>query len=279
MTKTDNKTYTVYVHINKVNNKAYVGQTCQSVQARWRKNGKGYKGQTKFINAIEKYGWDNFDHIILATGLTFEEADKKEQEYVKLYDSINNGYNIQEGGHPGGPDFSRPWKNHKREEIPIPEIEPYIKSKDKYENLGQGRRGQGSHLIICVNNGQVFETMKAAAEWANVTPEAISDVCRHETTSSGNSPETGERLVWQYLEEYEKNPIKLEDIELFKKPTYNSRKVLQLDPNTLEVLNVYNSITEAGRAIGHPNLAKNFKSIVKNNYTAYSYKWRYSEDN
>ena len=35
------KTWTVYMHTNKINNKVYVGITSQKVQNRWN-NGKGY---------------------------------------------------------------------------------------------------------------------------------------------------------------------------------------------------------------------------------------------
>ena len=35
--------YTVYVHINNINGKMYVGYTGMDVEVRW-KNGNGYKG-------------------------------------------------------------------------------------------------------------------------------------------------------------------------------------------------------------------------------------------
>lgn len=39
--------------------KKYIGQTKQKVEKRWNR-GKGYKTSSKFYNAINKYGWDNF---------------------------------------------------------------------------------------------------------------------------------------------------------------------------------------------------------------------------
>lgn len=45
-----------------------------------------------------KYGWVNFEHIILAEVETQEEADFLEQKYIQEYNCINGGYNIALGG-------------------------------------------------------------------------------------------------------------------------------------------------------------------------------------
>lgn len=89
--------YIVYMHENKINNKKYIGITNCSMRKR-SNNGKGYKGCTKFYNAIEKYGWDNFRHKILYKGLSKEEAELKEKEMIKQYNTQVDGYNINEGG-------------------------------------------------------------------------------------------------------------------------------------------------------------------------------------
>lgn len=50
-------------------------------------------------NAIKKYGWDNFEHEILKTGLTKEEAKKYESYYIKQYNTLAPfGYNLTGGG-------------------------------------------------------------------------------------------------------------------------------------------------------------------------------------
>ena len=64
--------YKVYVHISP-NGKRYYGITKQEPKKRWQ-NGKRYGYNDHFTNAINYYGWDNFDHIIWASGLTQEEA-------------------------------------------------------------------------------------------------------------------------------------------------------------------------------------------------------------
>lgn len=93
------KTYCIYMHKNKINGKVYIGQTCQKLDQRFR-NGEGYKKCTYFYKAIQKYGWNNFEHIVLENGLTLNQANKREQYYIKLYNSNNksNGYNSTSGG-------------------------------------------------------------------------------------------------------------------------------------------------------------------------------------
>ena len=91
--------YTIYIHRNKINNKAYIGQTCLNVRARWE-NGNGYRNNKYLYRAIEKYGWDNFEHIIWAENLTLEEANSVEELLIALFNTTNNsyGYNLRAGG-------------------------------------------------------------------------------------------------------------------------------------------------------------------------------------
>lgn len=92
--------YIVYKHTNKFNNKVYIGITSQTPERRWGKNGSGYVSSPHFHSAIQKYGWDNFEHLILYTDLTKEEACQKEQELIEYFDATNReyGYNSTSGG-------------------------------------------------------------------------------------------------------------------------------------------------------------------------------------
>ena len=90
----------IYKITNIQNNKVYIGQTCQSCTKRFGKKGAGYDKSPHFYAAIQKYGWDNFEHLIILSGVTKEEAEQKEIELIKKYNSVNpqKGYNIENGG-------------------------------------------------------------------------------------------------------------------------------------------------------------------------------------
>ena len=90
--------YNVYKHTNLVNHKSYIGITSQKCENRWGINGKGYELQPKFYHAIQKYGWNNFQHDVLYTNLDKETALKIEANLIKTYDTIENGYNVSPYG-------------------------------------------------------------------------------------------------------------------------------------------------------------------------------------
>ena len=92
----------IYIHTNKINGKKYIGQTCQEPEIRW-KNGSNYKSSTYFYSAIQKYGWNNFDHKIIAKNLTKKEADLIEKTLIKCFNTTDMrfGYNLCSGGSRG----------------------------------------------------------------------------------------------------------------------------------------------------------------------------------
>lgn len=96
----EEKRYCVYKHTSP-SGKVYIGYTGKNPPEKRWSNGNGYKrGHPYFWKAIQKYGWDNFEHEIIFNYLGRQEALKKERELIALYDSTNpnKGYNMTKGG-------------------------------------------------------------------------------------------------------------------------------------------------------------------------------------
>lgn len=74
------------------NGKCYIGQTKQTLNQRWGTEGRGYQGQ-RVYEAIKEFGWDNIKKELLASDLSSNEATNLEHICIKLYNSIEDGYN------------------------------------------------------------------------------------------------------------------------------------------------------------------------------------------
>lgn len=88
--------WTVYMHIHRDSGRVYVGTTSQPLNNRFRKNGEGYRigygKNTKFYQAILDYGWDSFEHIVVADGLNESDAKHMEEELIAEYHSNDDAY-------------------------------------------------------------------------------------------------------------------------------------------------------------------------------------------
>jgi len=98
--------YCVYCHTSP-DGRRYIGVTCRKPEKRWN-YGKGYKDNTYFTRAIEKYGWDNFKHEILCESLTRRGASQLEKKFIALYETTNRskGFNLDLGGLYGDKELS-----------------------------------------------------------------------------------------------------------------------------------------------------------------------------
>ena len=101
----------IYFIINKVNGKRYVGQTTDFSRRKYthfRSLRENRHANIKLQNAWNKYGEENFViERIIFENTTAVELDELEKYYIKKYDSIDNGYNIMEGGSRGRGNNSR----------------------------------------------------------------------------------------------------------------------------------------------------------------------------
>lgn len=97
-------TGSIYLIVNKINNKKYVGQTVQDVKVRFNSHCLKNSGCPKLRNAIQKYGKENFKIITLKVFACsdFETLHKQldywETWYIEYYHSVEQGYNCTYGG-------------------------------------------------------------------------------------------------------------------------------------------------------------------------------------
>ena len=192
-----NNNYVLYLHIAP-NGKKYFGITRQEVNKRWL-NGKGYKNNEHFTRAINKYGWNNMQHVILADKLLKEEACFFEQIMIALYDTTNpnNGYNKSAGGEYGisGCKRTKEW-NRK-----ISEAKKGKYTGEKCYLYGKtGHNHPKSKSVICITTGYCFGSTGEAARWLNLNNDGggIRQCCNGKSKSAGTLP-NGEPLVWRYI--------------------------------------------------------------------------------
>lgn len=96
------KNYSIYVLRNTINEKVYIGQTCNSIEERFKQHMKSStikkRGTYKIYNAINKYGKNKFYCELLEKDITPEAVDEREIYYIDYYNSYKKGYNSTLGG-------------------------------------------------------------------------------------------------------------------------------------------------------------------------------------
>ena len=93
----------IYKIENIINGKCYIGQS-ENLPIRIKthiNNIKKIKENNKELNIdAEKYGVDNFKSEVIEYW-DISKLDEKEKKYIKLYNSIETGYNTRIGGYEG----------------------------------------------------------------------------------------------------------------------------------------------------------------------------------
>lgn len=92
--------WNIYSRKNKITSQEYIGKTVQSLTKRAGKDGSQYcRKHGPLGQAIEEYGWSNFKSELLETCETEEQANKREQYYIRTRNTLwPNGYNRESGG-------------------------------------------------------------------------------------------------------------------------------------------------------------------------------------
>jgi len=183
-----NGKYTIYYHQNKINNKMYVGITKRKPYIRWGNNGIGYKHCTYFYNAIQKYGWDNFEHVIFASNLTKEEACHMESILINKFQTNDKiyGYNVCEGG--GLPPVQYGERNYffnnhqySGENHPMygkHHTDATRKKMSEHHYDSSGCNNPMSKRVVCVETGVIYPSAIDAQKSTGIPRNNITAACR-----------------------------------------------------------------------------------------------------
>lgn len=175
MMENNEKYYSVYMHICP-NKKVYIGITSKECEERW-KNGRGYANNRHFISAVEKYGWENIQHIIIKKGINKKEACELEKEYIKKFDATNRiyGYNISTGGECSSEGMHHTEEAKKKIGIASSARE---RKKESIELTAKARRKAVNVYDFQLKFIKKCKSIREAEELTGVCNSNISGVCK-----------------------------------------------------------------------------------------------------
>lgn len=205
-----NGNYKVYYHCTP-SGKYYIGITRQTVGQRW-KHGEGYKQSVAFYNAIQKYGWDNISHEVIASNLTKQEACNFEKLLIKILNTTdkNYGYNIAIGGQNSSKkeyenDICKLWENGLSVQEIVSELHicketvaTYLNKNNITKTMRRQRAGEKAHQKtiekykdqVCMlwNHGYTQQEIQNIVQCNLKTVRTILKICNiseHERRSRG----------------------------------------------------------------------------------------------
>ena len=273
----------IYVHKNKYNNKIYIGQTKTSCEQRWQ-NGNGYKPCVYFWKAIQKYGWDNFEHIILFENLSKEMANIIEQELIEKYQCRNPkyGYNIRIGGSHGGLSDESKLKISKAnkgrlvgEKNPMygqPRTEE-TKNKIRQALIGKPGTMLGKHLSEEAK--EKLRQCNLGKTLSQETKDKISQSLKGREFSKETKKKISDALSGREFSDEHKRKISEGRIG---SNNPHAKAVYQRDINTYEIINCFGSMSEASEKTGVRQDSISLTCRGKQR-TAGGYIWEYAETN
>lgn len=221
------KTYKIYLLICNPEEKGYAGQTCQSIELRCRKNGKGYPEGTRIREAFDRHTEDDFVCIILEDGLTKEKANEREVYWISFFNLTDPrfGYNIMKGGIGGDNGKNgRPPKKVFQYSLDGQFIAEYPSASEaerrtgisqsnitncclgKIKSIGKSLWSYQNKSTLTYENHnntpvlqlskegiliKEYSSLKEAEEQTGVSYQNISACCRGKTNSAGGS-------IWKY---------------------------------------------------------------------------------
>lgn len=183
----------IYLVVNNLNGKKYVGVTGRSVEKRMREHqivAQSGRYNGAFHKAIRKYGWESFSFSVIRVCYTRKSAMASE---IEIIDRIKPEYNSTKGG---DGNLGRSMSPEARKRIALKhagnkyrlgathtdEIKSLLRKK-AFENIETWMKYQSlgpkvcARKVLCVDTGEVFTSASEAARVLNVATSALIELC------------------------------------------------------------------------------------------------------
>ena len=269
-------------------NKIYIGQTIEEKERRaafLRKN-KRYSGP-KIEAARKKYGPENFTYEVIFVIESFNKDEirnilnQKEKYFIKLFNSIENGYNLDEGGAYTDSKHIKPASEETLKKRSESMKERYkngykvILSEKAIESI---KDKLSIPIIQYTIQGDFVKEWRSASEAGRVLgirQSLITKVCKKQNQCC-------RQFIFVYKSEYPDVPQKIDTSYLPKKilenperfKTGKTRVVLQYNLQG-ELINTFNSLKEAGELLNYSSVTLGKYCRGKNNHIYKNFKFIY----
>lgn len=165
----------IYKITNLINDKAYIGQTINSLATRFKGHctKRADNAGSYIMRAIQKHGKDNFVVEEIAAASSRAELDILEIYYIKTIGTLApSGYNLEAGGTTNKQyslqsldNISKAQKNRFKTQI--------------HPRLGAcGAKNPRSKPVLCLTNGKIYESGRMAALELGVPRAHVNEIAR-----------------------------------------------------------------------------------------------------
>lgn len=214
--------------------KHYIGQTIdeKSRRSKFLNPNIDYSGP-KINRARHKYGPENFEYEIifavesLIRSEVLEILDDKEIQYIKLFDSFENGYNSNLGGEGGTHIITEDTRKKLSESTTN-----YYKTHDSVKNIAILQYSLNGDFI------QEWKSINEAAREYKIEGTNIGLVCKGKRNHCGN-------YIWRYKHDFKDIPMKIE-----VKTKHSKCKLTQYSLEG-DYIQEWDSISDAAKELGY----------------------------
>lgn len=249
----------IYLIINQINQKKYIGQTRRTIQQRYKEHLKLASSDDKrhLYRAMRKYGVNNFTIQELEKVEDNTDLDSREQYWIAYYDTYRAGYNETLGG-----------EGYLQYDYNII-YRYYIEHQRNTTETAQHFNCDISVVLNARRNNQ-----------DNPSDYFISDATEQKILEEIASGMTNQDIAAKF-HIHSDSVVRIKRKHGIKRYTYQLKKQAKKIIATEKATGIkysFDSIREAARWLGNINYNQNIGACLHNRQkTAYGYTWQYQE--